>query len=411
MVLVDLILDEIGNEPGALPLLSHVLHETWERRRHRTLTFTGYQEAGRIQGAIAQTANRVFQSLNHERQNIARDIFLRLTSLGEGTQNTRRRAELIELGIASDTKSDVESVLKTLVDARLVTTSESNAEVAHEALIREWPLLREWLENNREALKIHRHLTETAHEWESLARDPGALYRGIRLENALEWADEHKDELNDLEQVFLQTSHTVVENERRREIDQVNTIAEERKRRIVILSIASVVAVILAVVAGWFAYISDQNARDAVTARDAEKAQRAEAERQKGIAEDNEKDAVEARIVAERQTRRLSSSLLATQSKNEIERNQHADDKALLLAREAALITMRAGDGITLDGDRALREAVGHSAWQMTLPIVRHRLAVRAIAFSPNGKTIVSASDDRTIRVWDAASGKTDSDH
>ena len=97
---------------------------------------------------------------------MARRIFLRLTELGEGTQDTRRRAALSELIPDTDEGAAVKGLLKTLADARLVTLSEDTAEVAHEALIREWPALRRWLSEDRESLRLHRRLTEAAQGWE-----------------------------------------------------------------------------------------------------------------------------------------------------------------------------------------------------------------------------------------------------
>ncbi len=188
--LVDLILRDVGEEPGALPLLSHALLETWKRRAGHTLTLKGYADAGGVRGAIAHTAETLYQSLSAEEQAIARDIFLRLTELGEGTEDTRRRASFDELvSHAEDRRST--PVLNALADARLVTLSEDTAEVAHEALIREWPTLREWLNQDREGLKLHRRLTEAAYEWELLGRDPGAFYRGAHLAQAREWAALH----------------------------------------------------------------------------------------------------------------------------------------------------------------------------------------------------------------------------
>ncbi len=96
--------------------------------------------------------------------------------------------------------------LNLLADARLVTLGEDTAEVAHEALIREWPTLREWLNQDRESLRLHRHLTETAHEWELLGRDTGALYRGAHLAQAHEWAVLHPRALNVGEKSFLEAS-------------------------------------------------------------------------------------------------------------------------------------------------------------------------------------------------------------
>jgi class 3 adenylate cyclase len=141
--LVDLILRDIGDEPGALPLLSHALLETWKRRAGHTLTLKGYADAGGVHGAIAHTAESVYQNLTPEEQRITRDIFLRLTELGEGTEDTRRRASFDELMSDMETAGEVRQVLNILADTRLITLNEDNAEVAHEALIREWPTLRD----------------------------------------------------------------------------------------------------------------------------------------------------------------------------------------------------------------------------------------------------------------------------
>jgi len=118
---VDLILRDIGDEPGALPLLSHALLETWKRRAGHTLTLKGYADAGDVRGAIAHTAESVYQQLSADEQAIARDIFLRLTELGEGTEDTRRRASFDELLSVAEQAGDVRGTLNLLADARLVT--------------------------------------------------------------------------------------------------------------------------------------------------------------------------------------------------------------------------------------------------------------------------------------------------
>ena len=165
--LVDVLLTDIGAhgngepEPGALPLLSHALLATWERRRGRTLTLEGYRASGGVQSAIAETAESVFtDQLNQSQQELARDVFLRLTELGEGTEDTRRRAALNELARQSGEAPQLRGVLNTLAEARLITLNEDSAEVAHEALIREWQRLRQWLTQDREGLLLLRHLTE-----------------------------------------------------------------------------------------------------------------------------------------------------------------------------------------------------------------------------------------------------------
>lgn len=204
--LVDLLLHDVGDEPGALPLLSHALLETWERRRGRTLTVEGYTASGGVRGAIARTAESVFAGLTAPRQQLARRIFLRLTEFGEGTQDTRRRASVDELRSGSVDAAAVSDVLRILAGARLITTAERTVDVAHEALIREWPRLRRWLDEDRDALRAHRELTRSALEWERLGRDPGALYRGARLAQALELAAAAPEELNVVERGFVEAS-------------------------------------------------------------------------------------------------------------------------------------------------------------------------------------------------------------
>lgn len=259
--LVDLLLRDVGAsgdqppEPGALPLLSHALLETWRRREGNKLTFSGYTDAGGVQGAIAKTAESVYaQKLTPAQQTIARSIFLRLTELGEGTQDTRRRAQISELLPASDAADETQTVLNLLSAARLVTTDEDSAEVTHEALIREWPTLRRWLDENRDGLRLHRHLTEAAQAWQQLNRDPGELYRGARLEQAQEWATQHDDELNDLEREFLAAS-IAMENQqmRRTRLVRLTSVAAS----LLILFGLSIAAIVFSIQATENALLSD----------------------------------------------------------------------------------------------------------------------------------------------------------
>jgi hypothetical protein len=216
-------------EPGALPLLSHALLETWKRRRGTQMTLAGYHEAWRVQGAIATTADRVYRGLDGEKQAIARNIFLRLTELGEGTQDTRRRAALDELVPDESRRPEVEATLKILADARLVTTGEDAAEVAHEALKREWPALRGWLDENREGLRIHRHITDATREWERMECSVDELYRGQRLVNALEWMEVEKPVLSLMEREFLEASKKEEARKAHDELTQYQTELEQAK--------------------------------------------------------------------------------------------------------------------------------------------------------------------------------------
>ena len=162
--LVDLILHDVGEEPGALPLLSHALLETWRRRRGNVMTLKAYAESGGVRGAIARTADRVYHAeLDDAQQEIARSIFLRLTELGEGSQDTRRRVNVESfrggLPLSASRFGRAGTARRGAVGDRCGTV-----EVAHEALIREWPTLREWLSEDREGLRLHRQLTHAAEE-------------------------------------------------------------------------------------------------------------------------------------------------------------------------------------------------------------------------------------------------------
>ena len=213
--LVEMPLQDVGQEPGRLPLLSHALLETWHRRRGRTLTFAGYSAAGGLFGAIAQTAETVFNKLNRGQQVIARNIFLRLTELGEGSEDTRRRAHLQELVPQPEQAGEVATVLARLASARLITTSQDAVEVVHEALIREWDLLRRWLNEDRQGLQIQRRLTEAAAEWEHHDRHADYLYRGLPLEEAQQWAKMNPSSLNVLESDFLVQSQAARQRQQR----------------------------------------------------------------------------------------------------------------------------------------------------------------------------------------------------
>ncbi len=252
--LVDVVLRDVAGEPGALPLLEHALLETWERRDGRTLTLEGYEESGGVRGAIALTAEREFEDLDDTGRTIARRIFLRLTTLGEGAEDTRRRAHRDELRFTDASGADVDDVLSRLVDARLVTVDEDRVDVAHEALIREWPRLRSWLDEDREHLRLQAHVVDAARAWESMGRDPGELYRGARLAAVLE---SPVADLNPTEHAFIEESRAGAERERA-------TLARTNRRLWTLLAGAAI-ALVVALVAGGVALVQRSSARAAAT--------------------------------------------------------------------------------------------------------------------------------------------------
>ncbi|QFU91165.1 WD40 repeat domain-containing protein [Amycolatopsis sp. YIM 10] len=169
---------DASGQVGVLPLVSHALLQTWRRRHGTTLTLTGYEAAGGIERAVARTAEAVYLGLDPAQQPLARQILMRLVAVGEDAGDSRRRISREEL----DTHDpDVETVLDRLTGARLLTRDHDRIDLAHEALIHHWPRLRSWLDEDREGLRVHRELAESALGWENHGRDESLLFRGARL--------------------------------------------------------------------------------------------------------------------------------------------------------------------------------------------------------------------------------------
>jgi WD40 repeat protein/class 3 adenylate cyclase len=194
--LVAAIVKDVGEQPGALPLLQYALTELFERRVGRQLTLDAYRESGGVLGALSHRADEIYDGLDEAEQAIARQMFLRLVTLGEGVEDTRRRArtsELYSIGVSEMIESDIagkpalDRVMEAFGRGRLLTfdrdpvTHSPTVEVAHEALIRTWPRLREWLDAGRSDLRVHRQLMAAAGEWANNGRDPSYLATGARL--------------------------------------------------------------------------------------------------------------------------------------------------------------------------------------------------------------------------------------
>ncbi len=240
-VLTARVIDEVTDQPGTLPMLSHALLETWRRRRGRTLTLAAYEEAGGVRGAIAATAEQVYGELTPDQARIARRILLRLIAPGDGTADTRRPASRAELG------PHAQDVLEHLAAARLVTLDGDTVELAHEVLITGWPRLAGWIEEGRERLRAQRLLGESARAWEQLDRDAGALYRGARLTQAEEmFTGRGQDDLAEQERAFLDASLAARDAER-----EAGTRAARRTR---LLTVGLSAFLVLALAAGLLAW-------------------------------------------------------------------------------------------------------------------------------------------------------------
>jgi WD40 repeat protein len=334
--LVEVVVAEAVGQPGALPLVSHALLETWRRRRGGRLTLAGYRETGGVSGAVAQTAERVYGELCPAEQRVAREVFLRLSALGESTDDTRRRAARAELLGGPDPQAAT-AVLSRLTAARLVTCDRDSVSVAHEALIRGWPRLRGWLAEDRDLIRAQRRLTEAAADWRRSGRDTSLLYRGALL---AAWENRSPDRLTGLEREFLLASRRHADGER---------AAGRRRVRLALTGAAAAVTVV------------------AVLAQAALlQAGRANAERDRAV-----------------------SRQLAAEARSRL---QLDPDGALDLARRAF------DAGPTAEAESVLRQAVADSRARGVVRVSGSWAL--GVAFGPDGRRLASSSEDGTVQVW-----------
>jgi WD40 repeat protein/DNA-binding SARP family transcriptional activator len=246
--LVDLLVREVEGEPGALPLLSHALHQTWRRREGRTLTVDGYQQTGGIRGSVAQSAEEVYDQVPHDQQPVLRDLLLRLVTPTPEGEPVRSRVP--RRTVATDPEH--ERLIELLVRARLVTSDDQTVELAHEALARAWPRLRNWLDDDVDGQRILRHLALAADTWDSMDRPHSELYRGVRLAQALDWQESANPDLTPVERAFLDKSAEQDRTEAAATEQRLRQQARQNRRLRLLLGGVAVLLVV-AMVAGILA--------------------------------------------------------------------------------------------------------------------------------------------------------------
>jgi WD40 repeat protein/DNA-binding SARP family transcriptional activator len=379
--LADALVADVEDEPGALPLLSTALLELWQRRDGRRLRYAAYQWTGGVRGAVARLAEDAFGRLDREQQVLARSVLMRLAGEGAAGGVERRRVALAELEI--DRSEDVAAVVALLTNRRLLTVSAGTIELAHEALMREWPRLRDWIDADREGLRIHRRLSAAAHEWEALGRDDGALYRGARLTETIEWNEEQHLRLNETEHAFLAACEAALRRDR------------VLRRRRIALGFGSLTLALVAISA--VAVMSMAQSR--------------EARRQRDIAA--------SRVLAARATSLLDSDpglsrliALAAYERHDTEQAENAVRRAAFADRAVAIlpagarqlsVTAPSADGrlvATAADDGSVR------VWDLrhrrvAWTIAGHRGPATAAGFSPDGARIATAGEDGVVAVAD----------
>jgi len=261
--LVDRILGDVGGEPGNLPLLEFLLFELWQSRRGSMLLHSVYDEIGGVQGAIANRANRTMARMKADEPRV-RQIFSRLVQTGVYIEDTRRRIRMDDLP-ETDRK-----LVRILADERLLvtrfeqTTQVETVEVAHEALIRHWDRLGQWLAGDREFLLWRERLRSEVDDWRTADEDADALLRGRQLVEAEGWLADRADDLNEGEIDFIKRSTANRENEERtRKHDELVASARAAaifpSRAFIGLAILSVLTLSLFVPAreGWLIWTGE----------------------------------------------------------------------------------------------------------------------------------------------------------
>jgi WD40 repeat protein/energy-coupling factor transporter ATP-binding protein EcfA2 len=402
--LVQRILDEAGEDEGMLPLLQYALKETWNKREGNRLTGDSYTHSGGVREAIRNTAEQTFEALSTDDQRTARQLFLRLVTPGEGQEDTRARAAMPQ-----------EAAQRKIIDqfagprTRLLVTGSDRAgrptvEVAHETLIRTWPRLREWINANRDKLRARSSVLQAKADWEQNGkRDDMLLPSGLQLERARSLlADPGDIATGDIKE-FVSLSSA---RERAERVEREDALARDEARvaqikagqertsrlqRITRWAFAAIGALILGTGA-TVGYLQRDTARRLGAQERALAESRVQLLKSQAevAAEKASNDHAQAKILAEFSGTKLLHGEL---------------DSALRLALRGARIDLELPADVGKASPAAAElAALLSQIWQIAL--VGHDDAVWSAAFSPDGSRIVTASEDKTARIWDAATGK-----
>lgn len=399
------IVDDATGQPGRLPLLQHTLWELWHHRDGSTLTLDGYDRIGGLAGALARHAEQTWRSIDD--QALARRILLRGVSPGNQDEaDSRRPIQRADLDGIADPDA-LHAVLEQLVAARLLQAQTRDEtvvyELAHEALLREWPRLRDWIEADRAAIVAAEQLREAAATWEALDRDPGALYRGTKLDVALEQLGGRIDTLPDTAREFLDASETARDEQRAREAERIaRQVRTNRRLRRQLAAVAA--AMVIAVVGGLVAL--DQR-RQAQEEERVAVARELSAESVAVLDEDPELGVMLA-LEAVEQTRSADGTVLP-EAEEALHRAVTASRVALRVPGVGGSVdwhpdgTVFVTEGPEESGQVDIRDAeTGESVRSFT----GHDADINDVAFSPDGSLLATTDEDGLLRVWDTDTGE-----
>ncbi len=459
------IIRDVGDQPGTLPLLQYALTELFERRDGRMLTLAAYDESGGVTGALARRADEIYDGLDASGQEASRQLFLRLVTLGEGVEDTRRRVRLSELeALATDHRlptTDYRLLITEYGRHRLLTfdhdpaTREPTVEVAHEALLREWERLRLWLDESRADVRLQRILAAATAEWLSANRDPGFLLRGSRLDQFEGWAETANIALTADEQAFLAASsagrqerRAAEEERQQRELETAQKLAAEQSQRaeeqsrsaqrLRRLAVGLALILLLAIGAAGVAVnrgqAAQENANQRATAQAIAEEQQALAEVE-GQRADEERDMAQAAeataVAAGQRADEERDNAVAAEATAQAETNVRATAEAVAVAeRQEAL--HQASIGLAGQAERQMSGSQPELAvllaleglenypyaWQteraLSQAVLNHRILrqldhgghVRFLDLSPDGTQVVTGGFDGQGKVWDILTGE-----
>ena len=439
-LLVPRIINEVHAQPGTLPLLQYALTELFDRREGPLLTQEAYDEIGGVMGALGRRAEEIYLGLTPAEREIARQHFLRLVTLGEGVEDTRRRvlrselADLrMEIGASASADTGEEAGRTTRSDAvldafgvgRLLTFDHDPAsrsptvEVAHEALIRAWVRLRGWLEESRTDIRLQRIFAEAAGEWVDSDREPSFLILGTRLRDFETWTENTTLALSAGEIEFLEAcqaqrkAREAAEQERQeREASLERRSQTFLQALLVVFVIATVISALLTIfafgqrnAATELAALADRNAATATVAQgqaEIDAATAVAAQQQALTAAEAEQAA---RQAAEQAQRLAASGELVAFTQRELDQpSDPSYSLALLLARESVLVTWLFDRAVSPEAENALRQAID-LAPVLVEALQGHAGSVRFAAWSPDGLRIATSGADDSVRIWDPLNG------